>query len=218
MSKIEGVLFDFGGVVIESPFLAFAELETRFGLSTDAVRQINSRNPDANAWAQLERATVDGDRFVQLFQAEAAELGHELDARAVLQVLQSLPMGRAAARPEILQAVASCQEAGLRVGLLTNNIIPTDVHPEAAWVHDAFDVVVESCRIGLRKPDPEIYPYACAALGSPIRATVLLDDLGINLKAARAAGMHTIKVIDPEVAIDELMALIEGPTQSSSMS
>lgn len=203
MTRIEGVLFDFGGVVIESPFAAFAAME-------GAVRAINTRDPDGNAWAQLERGSIDGDRFVELFTAEGAALGHAVDAAAVLQVLRELPSTIADARPEVLAAVRDCRAGGRRVGLLTNNIAPMDTRPENHWIHDEFDVVIESCRIGVRKPDPEIYPLACAQLGTDPAATVLLDDLGINLKPARALGLATIKVVDPVAAMAELRNLLDA--------
>lgn len=201
MTRIEGVLFDFGGVVIDSPFAAFAAM-------AGAVRAINTRDPDANAWAQFERGHIDGDRFVELFTAEGTQLGHEVDAAAVLQALRELPSTIDDARPEMLHAVRECRAEGRRVGLLTNNVAPMDSRPGNAWVYDEFDVVLESCRLGVRKPDPEIYPLACTELGTAPTATVLLDDLGINLKPARALGLHTIKVEDPAAAVAELRRLL----------
>jgi putative hydrolase of the HAD superfamily len=59
----------------------------------------------------------------------------------------------------------------------------------------------------VRKPDPRIYELACDALGAEPTDTVFLDDLGINLKPARAMGMHTIKVTDPTEALAELAAV-----------
>ena len=74
-----------------------------------------------------------------------------------------------------------------------------------------FAVVIESSKVGLRKPDPRIYQHACDLLGVPPERCIYLDDLGINLKPARALGMRTIKVGDPEVAIDELQAMVGIP-------
>jgi putative hydrolase of the HAD superfamily len=58
--------------------------------------------------------------------------------------------------------------------------------------------------VGLRKPDPRIYQHACRELGVAPEASIFLDDIGANLKAARALGMHTIKVDTPEQALGEL--------------
>ena len=74
-----------------------------------------------------------------------------------------------------------------------------------------FEHVVESSKVGLRKPDPRIYQHACDLLGVPPDRCIYLDDLGINLKPARALGMRTIKVVDPDIAIDELQAMVGIP-------
>jgi len=74
-----------------------------------------------------------------------------------------------------------------------------------------FEHVIESSKVGVRKPDPRIYQHACDLLGVPPEACVYLDDLGINLKPARALGMRTIKVGDPDIAIDELQAIVGIP-------
>ena len=62
--------------------------------------------------------------------------------------------------------------------------------------------------VGLRKPDPRIYEHACRSLGIEAREAVFLDDIGSNLKTARALGMTTIKVTTPEQALAELEALL----------
>lgn len=206
--RIDGVLFDFGGVVVPAPFAGFTELETRHGLTPGLLRAVNARNPDTNAWAQLERASIGVDEFVPLFEAEVTELGATIDGRDVLALIQAVPVDRDRASPDVLDAVTSCRKQGLRVGLLTNNIAPLASVPGSAWIAETFDVVVESSRVGLRKPDPQIYELACAELGTRPEASVLLDDLGINLKPARALGMHTIKVVEPASAAAELEALL----------
>ena len=204
---IEGILFDFGGVVVDGPFEAFTEIEAMSGAPSGVIRAINSRNPDTNAWAQLERGEIGLDEFVTTFEAEAADLGATIDAAAVLAALVHLPAGEHDARPVVLDAIRRHRGRGLRVGLLTNNVAPM-AGSGAAWVHAEFDVVVESCLSGMRKPELGFYELACTALGADPRRTVFLDDLGINLKPARAFGMRTIKVVDAGDAIAELDALL----------
>lgn len=210
-SRPRAVLFDFGGVVIDSPFDAFAQVEQRGGVPAGTVRRINSVDPDSNAWAQLERGEITPDRFVTAFEAEADALGAHLEAQALLDALLALPSTRERARPQMLAAVERLRQAGLRVGLLTNNIAAMGSRTDTRWVHDVFDEVLESCLLGVRKPEPRSYELACAALGVPPAATVFLDDLGINLKPARAMGMHTIKVTDPDAALAELADLVGTP-------
>jgi putative hydrolase of the HAD superfamily len=76
-----------------------------------------------------------------------------------------------------------------------------------AQVMALFDHVIESSKIGIRKPDPRIYALMCEALDVEPSTCIYLDDLGINLKPARAMGMATIKVMDEAQALAELSAL-----------
>ena len=69
---------------------------------------------------------------------------------------------------------------------------------------DAFDLIVESAQEGLRKPDPRIYELTCTRLAIHPSEAAFLDDLGVNLKSARALGMTTIKVDDPDEALTDL--------------
>ena len=204
---IGAVLFDFGGVLTSSPFEAFAAYEAEAGLSPDTIRRLNSTNPDDNAWARMERREVDEAGFCELFEAEAAALGLVVDARRVLAGL------RGELRPAIVEALRRCSER-LRTALLTNNVAPMAESAEAgaaSGVVDLFDVVVESSVVGCRKPELRFYEIACEGLGVEPAACVFLDDLGINLKPARAMGMTTVKVVDPDAAIAELEAVVGFP-------
>ncbi|MDP6975987.1 MAG: HAD-IA family hydrolase [Acidimicrobiales bacterium] len=201
------MLFDFGGVLTSSPFEAFAAYEAEAGLPPDTIRRLNSTNPDDNAWARMERREVDEAGFCELFEAEAATLGLVVDARRVLAGL------RGELRPAMVEALRRCSER-LRTALLTNNVAPMAESAEAgaaSGVVDLFDVVVESSVVGCRKPELRFYEIACEELGVEPAACVFLDDLGINLKPARAMGMTTVKVVDPDAAIAELEAVVGFP-------
>ncbi|HEY8545226.1 MAG TPA: HAD-IA family hydrolase [Acidimicrobiales bacterium] len=221
--SIRAVVFDFGGVILTSPFEAFARYEAEAGLPPGFIRQLNATNPDSNAWARLERSEVDVAGFVELFEAEAAAAGHRVDGDAVLACLS----GRL--RPEMVEALRRCHER-LSTALLTNNFVaggrgdgagpgtdhgPSTDGPHApgrfAEVLEHFDVIVESSQVGLRKPDPAIYRLVCEKLGVEPHEAVFLDDLGVNLKPARAMGMTTIKVVDPHDALRELEAVVGFP-------
>ena len=144
------VLWDFGGVILSSPFEAFNRYETETGLPKDFIRGLNARNGNTNAWAQMERNEVTLDAFVQLFEAEALLHGQKVDGWRILKSLSG------------------------------------DIRPQ-------------------------IYRHTCDLLGVAPEECIYLDDLGINLKPARALGMRTIKVGDPDVAIDELQAMVGIP-------
>ena len=206
---IRAALFDFGGVILSSPFEAFAAFERERGLPDGFLRSVNATNPDDNAWAKLERSDVGFDEFGELFAVESKSLGHEVDGRHVLGLL----MGEL--RPAMVEAVRRCAER-LKTGLLTNNFVTTadghvDREGEMGAVMAMFDVVVESSKAGVRKPDPRFYEIACTQLEIDPSEAVFLDDLGVNLKPARALGMTTIKVVDPDTALLELEAVVGFP-------
>lgn len=205
---IKAVIFDLGGVITTGPFDAFGRFERANGLPAGFLVQLNASHPDSNAWAQLERNEVDLEQFAALFAAEARAAGHALDAAAVLKLLTGhLEMQL---QPEMVAAVRRCHER-LGTAILTNNFVRpgggagTGAMTEAmAALRDHVDVVVESSQVGVRKPDPAIYQLVCAELGIEPPQAVFLDDLGVNLKPARAMGMTTIKVTDPADALAQL--------------
>ena len=203
---IEATLWDIGGVLTSSPFEAFNRFEAAHDLPRDFIRTVNSTNPRTNAWARFEASQVSKDEFDALFRTESTALGHPVSGKAVLELLSG------EIRPRMIAALARCREH-FKVGAITNNMKPDPSRPpppdperasvmEVAMAH--FDVVVESSVEGIRKPDPAIYRLACERLEVDPARCVFLDDLGINLKPARAMGMHTIKVVDEEQAIGEL--------------
>lgn len=203
------VLWDFGGVILTSPFEAFNRYEAEIGLPKDFIRSLNARNGDTNAWAKMERSEVSLATFVELFEAEAREHGYALDGWRILQALSG------DIRPQMVEALRRCRQS-FRVACITNNMKSGEGpgmarSPEkakvVAEVMTLFEHVVESSKLGVRKPDPRIYRHACDLLGVRPEDCIYLDDLGINLKPARALGMRTIKVGDPDRAIDELQAL-----------
>lgn len=206
------MFWDFGGVLTTSPFEAFARYERERGLPEGFLRSLNATNPDTNAWARLERSEVTLEEFARLYEAEARAAGAEIDALAVLELL------RGDLRPAMVEALRRCAER-LTCVCITNNFeppggtgeAPSEVAGPMSQVMDLFHHVIESSKAGVRKPDPRIYEMACEIAGVTPDAVVMLDDLGINLKPARAMGMTTIKVVDPEVAIAELEAVVGFP-------
>lgn len=207
---IDAVLFDFGGVITTSPFEAFNRYEAEVGVPPDTIRRINATNPDDNAWAKMERNDVTLAEFATLFEAEAAAIGHQLSGEAVLNCLSG------DVRPAMVTALDILRER-VRIGCITNNMRQghgagmARTEAQAARVADAmsrFEVVIESSKVGLRKPDPLIYQLACSEMGITADRAAYLDDLGVNCKPARALGMATVKVTDPDVALDELEAIV----------
>ena len=202
---IEAVIWDFGGVLTTSPFEAFARYESERGLPAGIIRRTNAANHWENAWAKFERAEVDIDSFDGLFAAESLALGAEVRGREVLPLLSG------DLRPEMVEALRRVK-AKFKTGCITNNLPANAIGSASgrslyiAEVMVLFDHVIESAKIGLRKPDPRIYRMMVDALGVDPKACVYLDDLGVNLKPAREMGMTTIKVVNVPQAITELEA------------
>lgn len=199
------VLWDFGGVILTSPFEAFARYEAEHGLPEGFLRSVNATDPDTNAWARLERSELTPDEFDEAFADESAALGHRVPGSDVLARL----MGDV--RPEMVAALDAVRNAGFKTACLTNNVVSAERRPDLDGVMARFDVVVESSKVGVRKPEPRFYELACELLDVEPPACVFLDDLGINLKPAKAMGMTTIKVVDPATALAELADTIDVP-------
>ncbi len=201
---VRAVLFDFGGVISSSPFDAFARYERDRGLPADFIRSVNATDPDTNAWARLERSELTLDGFDVAFAEESAQRGHRVPGADVLALLAG------DLRPEMVEVVRRCA-AQLKTALLTNNVVGTMADPRIDELLALFDAVVESSVVGVRKPEPRFYELACEQLQIEPTEAVFLDDLGINLKPARAMGMQTIKVGDPAIAISELEQVLGLP-------
>lgn len=202
----EAVIWDFGGVLTTSPFEAFARFERERGLPIDIIRRTNAANHLENAWAKFERAEIDIESFDRLFAEESRALGAEVRGKDVLPLLSG------DLRPEMIEALKRVRAAGLKTGCITNNLPANAIGSKGgrslyvAEVMALFDHVIESAKIGLRKPDSRIYRMMIEALKIDPAESVYLDDLGVNLKPAREMGMTTIKVVSASQAIFELEA------------
>jgi putative hydrolase of the HAD superfamily len=210
---IRAVLWDFGGVFTESPFTAFAAFERSRGLPRDFLRRVNSADADGNAWARFERGEITLAEFGDAFEAESSALGHAVRGEEVIALLYG------ELRPQMINALRRCKEHFVNA-CLTNNVKTGSGHGlpasdararEVGEVMALFDAVIESSLIGKRKPEPDFYRLALGRLEIDPRQAVYLDDLGINLKPARALGMTTIKVESPKQALAELEAVLEIP-------
>ena len=208
---IKAVFWDFGGVITSSPFESFNRFEKENNLPLDFLRSVNSTNPDSNAWALLERNEINLEEFDLLFERESDDLGHSVKGKDVIALLKGQ------IRPEMITALEKIR-GNLIQACLTNNIqsmgdIDFEGNVSAAGKHEEvmgmFDFVFESSKENVRKPDPEFYLRACERGNVDPSDVVFLDDLGINLKPAKALGMSTIKVADPKEALSDLRALLD---------
>jgi putative hydrolase of the HAD superfamily len=204
---IEAVIWDFGGVFTTSPFEAFNRYEAAHGLPKDLIRGINAANPHDNAWALFERAEIDAHGFDVKFAEEAAARGHQVRGADVLPLLAG------DVRPRMVEALRTCKDH-YKVGCITNNMARAGRGPGMAasaegesrvgGIMGLFDAVVESSKVGVRKPDPRIYLMMCELLDVKPEACIYLDDLGVNCKPAAGLGMIAIKVETEAQALEAL--------------
>jgi len=206
---IEAVIWDFGGVFTTSPFEAFNRYEAQRGLPRDFIRTVNATNPDSNVWALFERGEIDSLTFDRKFLEESTVLGHPVRGAEVLPLLAGK------LRPRMVEALVICKQR-FKVGCITNNmahghgagmVASPERASRAADIIRHFDAVIESFKVGVRKPDPRIYLMMCERLGVEASACVYLDDLGVNCKSAAQLHMVAIKVVSEAQALAELEAV-----------
>jgi putative hydrolase of the HAD superfamily len=206
----EAIFFDFGGVIVGSPFEAFNRYEATNGLPKDFIRRVNSVNSDTNAWALLERNEISPEDFDGRFADESLHLGHRVPGSVVLELIHG------DVRPEMVAALDLLKAHDYAIACLTNNVVSgrhDDQRTRAlAPILARFDHVIESSKVGARKPERRFYEIACERAGVEPDRCVFLDDLGINLKTARHMGMVTIKVISGTQALTDLAAVLQLPT------
>jgi putative hydrolase of the HAD superfamily len=199
------VIFDLGGVVLESPLHAIADYERELGIPAGFVNRVVVETGPTGAWSRLERGEISRAGFEADFEAECRAAGHALSAETMMERI-----ALCGPRPAMLDAIRTLREARYSLAALTNNWAHEGAGgSETDALRDLFDVFVESSKVGLRKPDPRIYQHTCQALGVAPRDAVFLDDIGRNLKAARELGMTTIKVEQPESALAELSRTLD---------
>lgn len=208
---IAAVLWDFGGVLTTSPFDAFNRFEVERGIPVDFIRGVNTLNPTTNAWAQFESNQISLDEFDRAFERESCAAGHSISGREIVALLSG------DIRPRMVEVLKRCK-VDYKIACITNNVKagqgPTmaksaSLAGSILEVMALFECVIESSEEGIRKPNPRIYELVCERLGIAATEAVYLDDLGINLKPARAMGMQTIKVVSEDQAIADLEQILD---------
>ena len=208
-NQYSSIFWDFGGVITSSPFEAFNKFEKENKLPENFLRKVNSTNPENNAWALLEQSKINQEEFNKLFFQESSQLGHGVAGLKVLNLLEGeLRMG-------MVKVIRKLNKLGFTQACLTNNFIPSDENQpdmidldKKTEVFDLFDFVFESKEIGLRKPDQAFYDHVIKEVNISPNKIIFLDDLGINLKPAKAMGITTIKVISESQAKKDLSEIL----------
>jgi len=213
VQAIDAVLFDFGGVFTESPFLAAKEAGAELGLEAELAMELcfgpYAEDTD-HPWHRLERGEVTLEDARAALVRLAAERGLDLDP---LEMLVRLAREDRQREPVVARALA-IKARGVRTACVTNNILEFGEGWRSLVPVDAlFDAVVDSCHAGVRKPDPRIYRLALDAVDVDAEAAVFLDDHPANVAAAEALGMRGIVVgrdrLEAFDRLEELLAEVE---------
>lgn len=203
--EFEAVLFDFGGVFTGSPFHAVSGMAKELGTTPDLLIDVvfGSYSSDTDhPWHCLER----GELSIEDARLSILELGGEHGIEADLYKLFGAMASSSGVRTQLVECARSLREAGLRTGLLTNNVAEFREHWRASLpVDELFHDVVDSSEVGMRKPDPRIFALACERLTVDPGCAVFLDDHPGNIDAAQKAGLVAVLVEDdPTGALAEL--------------
>jgi putative hydrolase of the HAD superfamily len=207
---IEAVISDFGGVLTMPLLGAFEQVQDGIAVPPEAYGEAMAhalRRDGVHPLFALERGEISEGEFLARLErglAEAAGITvslHEFGARL---------MGALHPNHELFDHYRELRrERGLRFALCTNNVREW----EPLWrpklpIDELFEVVVDSAFVGTRKPEPEIYAITLERLRLRGDACVFVDDLEVNVEAAREAGMHGVHFRDTATAIAELASLL----------
>lgn len=209
--RFDAVLFDFGGVFLPSPFEVLYEAASGFGVPPQTVLAtcFGSYDQDTDhPWHRLERGEVTAQDALAGIATLAKDSGFAIDPIAVLA--GAIGTGDIV-RGDVVAVAREMKERGLKTAIVTNNIKEYGAKWRALLpLDEIFDVVVDSCEEGVRKPDPRIFELTLHRLGdvAPERA-IFLDDAPGNVAAAAQLGLHAIRVgSDHQSAVQELRALV----------
>ena len=196
------ILWDYGGVLTESPIKNFRKFENDNNYILNTIVKINSNNKYKNAWAKLEKDEISIKKFSKLFKEEAKKFGiPNINTDKLLECLNVKLNIRMVELLEHISRFFTCV-------CLTNNFKKMDSSDFENIKHN-FSLVIESSRIGLRKPEKQIYKHVLEVLKVNAKEILFIDDLGINLKPARELGFHTYKFTDTDKTISYVKNMLK---------
>jgi putative hydrolase of the HAD superfamily len=211
---VEAVIFDYGGVISVRLLDNFEPFETRMGYPPGSVHELmfgptepaGGEEPDFHRLETGELALL--EYLQRLEQRAPAVLGRTLDLEAYRAFTASSPLG---VHWPVVHRVRALRDDGVALALLTNNVREFGDTWRASFpVDDLFEHVVDSCKVGMRKPDPRIYEHTCELLGVAPTAAVFVDDNVDNCAAADAIGLEAVQFgRDPWASLAELDAVLD---------
>jgi putative hydrolase of the HAD superfamily len=208
-ARIEAVISDFGGVLTSPLIEAFAALRERSGVGLEEVGLAMARVAERSGSNPLYELETGRLALADFLSALADALREETGRDVELHGFEHAYFAELHPNEELIAYFRSLRSQGLRLALLTNNVREW----EPLWraklpVDELFELVVDSAFVGMRKPDPEIYELTLSRLDLPAEACLFLDDLDVNVAAARALGMPAVHYRNTPQAITEITAAL----------
>lgn len=186
---VRGVIFDIGGVVVSVGLERYAERAARaFRSNPEAIRL---------EVAQHVRALEEGEFSSYEFWRRVGEglhqkkAGRRIRPRKYVNIWRNLMLDSVELNLPLLRACQALAREGVVVGALSNAIEDHAVILEEMGVYAPFAPCLLSCRLGMRKPDPEIYKLAAPLAGLQTSQCLFVDDTEHNLPIARELGYRT---------------------------
>ena len=210
--SITTIISDFGGVLTTPLLRSFAAFQDQTGIAPEslgvAMQRIAERE-GAHPLFELEKGNLTEDEFLAGLAVELeADLGH----RPELHRFREVYFDALDPNEPMVELMRALRGRGYRMALLTNNVREW----EPLWrsllpVDEIFELIVDSAFVGMRKPEPGIYALTLERLGGPAPAECLfVDDVEVNVEAARALGLAAVHFRDNEQAIPEIEAALDG--------
>jgi putative hydrolase of the HAD superfamily len=204
---IRAVVSDFGGVLTAPLLPAFVRAHADLDIPLEALGAVMQRGGRERLYALERGELAERDFLAALEDGLSEELGRPVSLDGYGRRL----FAQLEANEPLFAYFCVLRDRGMRLAILTNNVREW----EPIWraklpIDDVFELVVDSAFVGMRKPEPEIYALTLERLGLPAEACAFLDDLDVNVSAARAAGMHGIQFLDTEQAIRDLESVLSA--------
>ena len=208
---IEAVISDFGGVLTVPLLGAFEQIQDGTNVPPEAYGEAMAyslREDGVHPLFALERGELAEPEFLARLERG---MEHELGRPVSLHGFHERLMAALDPNVELLDYYRGLHDRGVRLAICTNNVREW----EAQWraklpIDELFEFVVDSAFVGTRKPEPEIYAIVLETIGLPPSACAFVDDVEVNVAAAKAAGMHGVHFVDTAQTIADLERLLDG--------
>ncbi len=202
MSAVRNVIMDLGGVMLQwnpdhllTPFEPQPHLRAK--LRTSIFGQY---------WRQYDRGEITEAQLV-----DHLESGSGQTRERVLAIIEAV-RGHLSEKPDTVRLVRDLKQRGFNLYCLSN--MPSPMYAHLLRQHAFFEVfqgIVVSGEIQMMKPEPQIYLHLLERFGLRAQESVFVDDLKVNVEAARAVGLHAIQFQDAAQCERELEALFTRP-------